>query len=466
MHGKSNYFNEDTIVALSGALGGAIALVRISGIRSAQILSKLTGKSTEAFIPRVATRTDLFSNKKNKIDDAVVVYFQNPNSFTGEDLVEFSIHASSYVAQSLISEIISLGARQALPGEFSFRAIRSGKITLDQAQAIPELIESKNQTAAELALEKMSGLQNKWVREISEELKQAAMLSEIGIDFSDQDIEELDLKKLKEKIKLILPKLEQVEKSFERGKQIQNGIPTAIIGMPNAGKSSFFNVLLGEDRSIVSEIAGTTRDVVRESITLKNDKRSATLKISDTAGIRKSEDHVESQGIERSKKTARESELVLCVVDSKKPEIDQIKKILNDAKTPEQRIVVLLNKCDLLSNDEKINLKIEFNKLGSVNPVFISSRTGEGMDEVISAILQIVSDKVIRAPGELVITHVNHLNAVRQSREDLNRAIQAPEYELFAADIRQCLAHLSGLIGETTTDDILGKIFSEFCIGK
>ncbi|MCM0604801.1 MAG: tRNA uridine-5-carboxymethylaminomethyl(34) synthesis GTPase MnmE [Xanthomonadaceae bacterium] len=466
MHGKSNYFNEDTIVALSGALGGAIATVRFSGKNSLQILSKLTGKSTQEFIPRVATRSNLFNQNKNKIDDSVVVFFQNPNSFTGEDSVEISIHASAYIAQTLISEIIKLGGRQALPGEFSFRAVRSGKITLDQAQAIPELIESKNQTAAELALEKMSGLQNKWVKEVSAQLRQSAMLSEIGIDFSDQDIEELELKRLKEQVKDILPKLEQVEKSFERGKQIQNGVPTAIIGMPNAGKSSFFNLLLGEDRSIVSEIAGTTRDVVRESITLKNESKSATLRLSDTAGIRKSVDQIESLGIEKSKNAASESELVICVVDSKNPEINQVKKILEDITQVNKRVVIVLNKSDLVNKEECKKLLELFSNICTIEPVFVSSQTGRGIDEVISVILKAISDKVIRAPGELVLTHINHLNAIRQSKEDLRRAINAPEYELFAADIRQCLAHLSGLIGETSTDDILGKLFSEFCIGK
>lgn len=468
MRGNSNYFNDDTIVALSSALGGAIALVRVSGSKSAEILLQLSNASNTEFKHRTATRVRLISRSKKPIDDAVVTYFKSPNSFTGEDCLEISIHASAWVANELITEIIACGGRQALPGEFTFRAVRSGKLSLGQAQAIPELIESKNQIAAELALDKLGGLQNQWVREVSGALRRAAMLSEVGIDFSDQDIEELNLSKLKEQIRTLLPRLIQVEKSFERGNQIQKGVSTAIIGMPNAGKSSFFNLLLGEDRSIVSNVEGTTRDVVRESLSLKNKTKSITLRLSDTAGIRKSADLVESQGIERSKKTAEESHLILCIVDSSKPEIDQVLKILRTAteSNENKKIIVILNKSDLVSNDQVRELVSKFNENKIQNILPICSVSGEGLDDVIDLILEATTESVSREPGELVLTHINHLNAVRQSVVDLKRALDAPEYELFAADIRQCLAHLSGLIGETTTDDILGKIFSEFCIGK
>ena len=464
MRGNRNYFNSDTIVALSGALGGAISLVRISGPSAIQIIKKLTPEHHSELTHRLATRVDLFSHAKKKIDDAVVTVFYSPNSFTGEDCVEISVHASPWIVTTLIEETVKSGARQALPGEFSFRAVRSGKLSVNQAQAIPELIGSKNQTAAELALDKLGGLQNKWVVEIADSLRRAAMLSEVGIDFSDQDLEELNLEALKKQIKLILPKLIQVEKSFERGKQIQDGIPTAIVGLPNAGKSSFFNALLGEDRSIVSDIPGTTRDVVKESLTLSNKHRSVTLKIADTAGIRKSEDQIEEQGVERSAKAMRDAELVLWVIDSKNPEWNKIEKLWVEHGFESKNAVIVLNKEDLLSEKEKENLRSSINSKAPT--VFISAKSGAEIQVAVEQIVDSSWNKVVRAPGELVLTQLDHLNAVRSSINDIERALVASEYELFAADIRQCLAHLSELMGETSSDDILGKIFSEFCIGK
>lgn len=467
MQSSFNYFANDTIVAISSALGGAIGLVRMSGPETGIILEKIVKKSLNELEPKRVYHGFLVGQDQEPIDAAVYCYYKNPQSFTGEDSAEFYIHGSYLVASRLVEEVIRQGGRQALPGEFSFRAVRNGKMTLSQAESIPELIEASNESAAALALEKLSGAQNRWIDEVSTRLRKTAMLSEVGIDFSDQDVEELELGRLKKQIPPVIEHLQSMAQSFDRGKRIQEGVPVAIIGLPNAGKSSFFNLLLGEDRSIVSDIPGTTRDVVREKITLKGKQQAVTFRLSDTAGIRKSTDTVESQGIERSRKAVQESDLVLMVIDASNPDWPTVIGLWSSLSIKNQKVMVIFNKADLLkSSAEKTALQEKAKSIPYRELAWLSSKTGEGIQETAVKFASLGESDVGRKKGELILTRLDHVKAIEAAIQDLERSLNAPEYDLFAADVRQALAKLSGIIGVTTSDDILGSIFSNFCIGK
>ena len=464
-----SYFSDDTVAAIITGSGGAVSLIRLSGPKSFEILGNLIQKNPERLEARKLYRTHLYDQNTLALDDALVVRFKNPESFTGEDIVELHLHGGGFVAGRVMEVLLGLGARQALPGEFSFRAVRHGKSTLGQAQAIADLIASSNQNAVSLALEKMSGAQNQMLTELAEKMRALATFSEIGIDFSDQDVEEVSLKNLKLKIPQVLEQLLKLKNSYDRGSRVQDGVKVALIGAPNAGKSSFFNALLGEDRSIVSAIAGTTRDIVRERITLSGRSSSVTLKLEDTAGIRNSENEIEQMGIERSLAAARNADLILAIVDPTADVSDfemiwaQLKTSLGEALL--QKTLGILTKRDLFKNTS-LPLYDQLRKTGIPTWLETSAETGHGISEASEMILDFCAKWTHRSAGEVLLTRLDHLRAVSGAIEHLSRAQETTEIDLFASDTRQALQALAPLIGDTLPDDILGKIFSEFCIGK
>lgn len=266
---KSGYLSEDTIAAIATAVGGPVALIRVSGPDAFSVMEKIASPSAANAAIRRATRSHLYDRDGKALDDALVLKFLSPDSFTGEDVVEFHVHGGAFNTRRILEQVFEAGARPALPGEFSFRAVRNGKMTLSQAQAVSDLISASNAAAVELALEKMSGSQTEFLRTIADTLRRLAVLAEAGIDFSDQDLDEVSLLRLQSQIPPVIETLGKLRSSYERGSRIQDGITLAFLGLPNAGKSSFFNSLLGEDRSIVSDLPGTTRDVVTEKLTLR-----------------------------------------------------------------------------------------------------------------------------------------------------------------------------------------------------
>jgi tRNA modification GTPase len=398
------------------------------------------------------------------------VRFEGPASFTGEDVVELHVHGGSFTASRILEALARIGIRQALPGEFSFRAVRNGKMSISQAQGVSDLIQSTNDGAATLALEKLSGTQNILLSSLAEELRKLAVLGEVGIDFSDQDIEELSLPHLKKKLAPLLDILSKLHSSFDRGVRLQDGIGVAFIGLPNAGKSSFFNALLGEDRSIVSTIAGTTRDVVRERITLRGKYGSVTLKLEDTAGLRQSEDHVENKGIERTRDATKRADLILFLIDSSDAkQTEQIREQWraiqkNVGTTVSSKTLGVLTKGDLAGDTDLLVASLE--PLGINDWVKTSAQTGDGIADAIEKIVDRCEKLVHRKKGEVLLTRLDQLDAVSKALVHLTRAQETPETDLFASDIRQALYALGTLIGETLPDDILGRIFSNFCIGK
>lgn len=469
--------SQDTIAALASQAGGAVAVIRISGPAVLSALEKLCGlEDVQARLPaRFLNRVKILDPVTGRqLDDALAVYFAGPKSFTGEDCAELQIHGGVFLAQKILTALWTCGVRQALPGEFSLRAVRNGKMKITEAEAIADLIGAKNEGAITLALEKMSGTQSRLVMEFAEELRTLCTLGELGIDFSDQDVEEVSLRALKKRATQILEKLKLFEASYERGSRLQNGVKVAFVGLPNAGKSSFFNAVLGEDRSIVSDVAGTTRDVVRETLNLPvGDGTWITLRLEDTAGLRASSDTVEQMGIERSFAAARDADLVVLVLDSQTSEtgLDQIclelEKIDAGRGHMMERTLGVLTKIDLGSSGAStVTLAQIKAKLPTRMWVETSAVTHYGILGATQSLAHMAQEKVARNAGEVLLTREDHLQAVKGAQIHLVRGLAAPAEDLFASDLRQALVALSPLIGTTLPDDILGRIFSQFCIGK
>jgi len=462
------YFSEDTIAAPATTFGGAIGIIRMSGPKSFEVLSQLThsklGKTIE---PKKFYRALLYSHQGNQLDDAMVVSFMKPKSYTGEDLIEFHIHGSSFIAHSLLEALRYYHVRPALAGEFSFRAVRNNKMTLYQAQSVMDLISSSNEHALELALEKFSGQQNDALNQLGANLRRLLSLAEVGIDFSDQNLPDISLTSLQSTTNLILQELQAIEQTFHQGQCIQEGVKVSILGLPNAGKSTFFNALLNEERSIISEIAGTTRDVVSEKVTLSSRGQTITFRLEDTAGFRNTTHSIEKIGIEKSQKSAEQADLILFLVDpndSMEKAIEEWKMLHFSSFT--KKTIGLLTKMDQVSQDQEKIAKNYLRQLNILEWVPISAQTQQGILEVISKMIFFSEKWTHRKPGEIILTRPIQLHAVKKAMEALKRAQEAFAIELFASDIRQATDALSPLIGSTEIDDILNQIFSEFCIGK
>lgn len=467
---SAGYLSNKTIAALCTPTGGALCVLRVSGNDALEIAGKITNSAPTLADDRKAKRVWISSGTK-KIDDAVMISYFGPRSFTGEDVVELFLHGSPIIAQNVLDLIFKHGARLALPGEFSFRAVKNGKLQLSQAEAIKELISAENDFALDLALEKLSGSQHELIEKIRTDLLQLATLSEVGIDFSDQDIDEVSLPRLKLRLDDIIGMLEKLRGSFDRGKRFTDGIPVALFGLPNAGKSSFFNALLGEDRSIVSDVAGTTRDVVREKLNLRGDKGFVTFKLSDTAGLRgltvkHDADKIELIGIERTIDAAKKSDIVLLVVDGLLPEYVQLRNFLNSVGN--KKFLGIITKKDQVTEDQQQaiieKLKIEFSELSDWT--WVSSISLDGVSEVATKMAGFAETLLDRKPGEVVLTQVEHLQAIEKALQSLKEAKNSMDLVLFATVVRHGMGELGALIGETLPDDVLGKIFSDFCIGK
>lgn len=472
---RSGYLAEDTIAAIATAVGGPISMIRISGPRAfeaLQIISKNSDYESprgNELIHRYLKRTQLIDEQGLPLDDALTVQFLKPESFTGEDVVELHLHGSPYIATRILEILNQHGIRQSLPGEFSFRAVRNGKLSLAQAQAVADLIAAANQNAVSLALEKMAGSQNRLLGNLADSLRNLAVLGELGIDFADQDIEQLALPQLRNRLISIIDTLTLLKDTYDRGTRIQDGIKVSFLGLPNAGKSSFFNSILGEERSIVSEIPGTTRDLVREKITLRTKTQMVTLRIEDTAGLRASEDRIEIMGIERSQKSAAESDLVLYLVDSTTVFSSAMHESLVQWKkihSPEAKAIGVLTKIDLLNAEQLSKLSHQIEPFQIQKWVTVSSHTGQGMSQAIQVIAEHCAQWTSRKQGEILLTRLDQVESISSAIESLARASKVEDLDLFAADIRQALHTLANLIGDTPADDILAKIFSDFCIGK
>ncbi len=452
---------KDTICAIStpGGIGG-IAVIRISGDKAFEIADSVwQGKSLALARTHTAHLGYVLDSDGARLDQAVATVYVAPASFTGENVVEISVHGSRYVQQALLSSLITHGARLADPGEFTRRAFISGKIDLAQAEAVADIIASESKAAQRIALSHMKGNYSSRLKTLRQELIDLASLLELELDFSEEEVEFASRTRLTKLANEISAEINRLASSFALGNAIKNGIPVAIIGATNAGKSSILNRLLGEERAIVSDIHGTTRDVIEGNITIGH----YSYRLMDTAGIRTTNDTIERLGIERSHAAMQQARIILYIIDSAAPEAI-------DVPQTDATIFVVVNKTDLPPHPTLANNLKEITGAHPDAKIFsISALTGQGIDSLITALDQ-VSSTGTDYPEATLVTNVRHFEALLQAGESIRRAISGLAAdlsgELIAQDIRLTIHHLGSILGTITTTDLLTTIFSRFCVGK
>jgi tRNA modification GTPase len=412
------------------------------------------------------------------IDEVLVTVFRSPNSYTGEDSVEISCHASPYIERRIMELLVAEGARMATPGEFTIRAFLAGKLDLSQAEAVADLIASEERAGHSLAMNQMRGGVSGALAGLRAELVALAALLELELDFGEEEVEFASRERLRGIAEGIAEEIDRLASSFSLGNAIRQGVPVAIVGRPNAGKSTLLNALVGDDRAMVSEIAGTTRDRIEERVAIGG----VGFRFIDTAGLRDTEDVLERMGIDRTLDAVRRAFVVLLVVDSTSASSDDIEtQIIELDLHPEQRLCVVFNKIDKVRTsafaDSEDNLLVLTNGIESAsgssgfspNFIAISARTGQGLDELRRWLTSAVDAGSVQA-GSAVVSSARHHEALTHAREAIERVLSGLSSgipsDLLAEDIREVLHHLGTITGEVTTDEILGTIFSKFCIGK
>lgn len=443
--------NIETIVALATPPGrGGVAIIRVSGLNVLSIAKQIIKKKLK---PRYATFTYFYGKNNEIIDQGIALFFPAPHSFTGEDILECHIHGSPIIANQLIKIIVSLGARLAKPGEFSERAFLNNRIDLTQAEAIADLIDASSECAAKNALHSLQGHFSKKIYELLDDLIQLRLRIEAEIDFTEEEINFLDNKIIQEKITHILNHLNQIKKTATQGSLLREGITTVILGEPNVGKSSLLNTLSQRDVAIVTEHPGTTRDILRETIQLDN----LSIHLVDTAGLRESQDPIEQEGIRRAKVETTRADLILVIFDVTKP-ID-FKKFIQ--KNFSKKTIFVRNKIDL------INEKPVVYKENDYTIVSISAQKNLGIDLLIEQIK--INFELTESTEGIFSARQRHLDALSRAEHFLQNSLQNinnATKELLADDLRMAQNALNEITGEFTSDDLLGKIFSSFCIGK
>ena len=440
--------SDDTIAAVSTPAGvGGIAVVRVSGPDALAIVTKhLTLNAKRVTLqPRKATYC-----RFDELDDLVAVYF--PVGYSGEPTVELSCHGSLYVQQALLQVIIDDGARLAAPGEFTLRAFRHGRLNLSQAEAVADLIDAVTPAQHRLAVSQLRGGYAEQLRQLRQRLLDLTSLMELELDFSQEDVEFADRTELRQLLSTLHTQLSTLIASFRMGNALKRGLPVAIVGRPNAGKSSLLNALVDDDRAIVSDLPGTTRDTVEETLTLGG----IGFRFIDTAGLRHATDSIESMGIERSLRAVEEAQLVLYVHDAttfwQEPEVELEGK----------KVICVLNKCDLGVE--------EWSVAGSQWPVVrVSAKRGDGIDDLKAAMIDAVRGE-LPADGDVLLSNARHYHALQRVQEALAHVDEGladgTPADLLAVDLRDALYHLGTVTGEVANDEILGNIFSRFCVGK
>ena len=453
----------NTICAIATPAGlGATAMIRISGSEAFGIAGRLFSEKSrfaelEANRAKFASIYDNVDGKRTLIDQVVVTKFAAPHSFTGEDVVEISCHGSLYIQHKIIEQLIANGCRMAEPGEFTQRAFLNGKLDLPQAEAIADLIEAQTETAHHAAMQQLQGDLSDKMAVLREELLKMASLLELELDFSEEEVEFADRTALLDLLAHIKAEVNQLLQSYKWGTMLKNGIPVAIVGEPNVGKSTLLNALLQRERAIVSDIPGTTRDTIEDTFVLNG----TLFRFIDTAGIRESGDTIERLGIERSLDTIRRAAVILWIFDARKTMQEVEAEIANTTSSIElddKKIILIGNKTDLVSDKSD----------STGNIIFISAKKGENLESVLNEIDRFVQDNGIR--DLTLLTSERHqalLNGILASAERAENGLQQQlPTDLVAEDVRMALHDLGELTGTISTEDILNNIFGKFCIGK
>ena len=468
--------NDSTICAIATPPGsGAISIIRVSGKDTFEICNRIIRfHNTKKNIKDLPANTIHYAsvmNHEELIDEVLVSLFKSPRSYTGEDVIEISCHGAYYIQQQILQLLISHGARLANPGEFTLRSYLNGKMDLSQAEAVADLIASTTAASHRVALSQMKGGFSNEISKLREQLLNFISLIELELDFSEEDVEFADRKELMELVKKINRLISSLVESFRLGNVIKHGVPVTITGKPNVGKSTLLNALLHEERAIVSEIAGTTRDVIEDVITIEG----FSFRFIDTAGLRKVTDTIETVGIEKTFQKIDQAYIVIYMMDATEnaKEIDRLAaKIKKRLEGKDKKLIMILNKIDVLNEKQLSELKDlrNFNNLDSYDKIlYISAFYNENIDQLASLLLSIVKQ---RDTGEhdVIVTSTRHYEALTGSHDAIERVSEGLKTgitgDFLAIDIREALHFLGEITGEVTTDEILGNIFSKFCIGK
>lgn len=453
---------EDTICAISTPPGmGAIAVVRISGKKAFEVGDHILNKKISTAEAYNNVFCKVLDSSGEVLDEVMVAVYKGPQSYTGEDTLEISCHGSVYIQQRLLQRILGLEIRLAEPGEFTLRAYMNGKMDLTQAEAVGDLIHARSGAAHRLAIDQMKGGFGQNIKQLRDELVEFAALIELELDFSEEDVEFANREKLTELVTKVRKSISTLANSFEQGNAIKNGVPIAIIGAPNVGKSTLLNALLKEDKAIVSDIAGTTRDVVEDILTIDG----VMYRFIDTAGIRKTSDKVESMGIERSYDRATNAHVVLYILDADADfEIEKrmLKAFVEKTQIDTNRMILVINKIDE-------NPAFPIDDVSDFEHITISAKHNQNIEELVKKIVTTASVEQWEEQ-DFIVTNARHFNALQKAEEALQRVLEGLDAEVtndfIAMDIRDATHHLAAIIGEVDHEDLLDHIFSNFCIGK
>ncbi|WP_278035763.1 tRNA uridine-5-carboxymethylaminomethyl(34) synthesis GTPase MnmE [Flavobacterium nitratireducens] len=464
--------NNDSIVALATASGtGAIAIIRVSGQDAIGIANSVfkSIKNKDLTLQKSHTlHLGHIVDDTKTLDQVLVSVFKGPNSYTGENTVEISCHGSTYIQQQIIQLLLRKGCRMADAGEFTLRAFLNGKLDLSQAEAVADLISSDNEASHQIAMQQMRGGFSNEIAKLREELLNFASLIELELDFAEEDVEFADRSQFHELLNRIEFVLKRLIDSFAVGNVIKNGIPVAIVGEPNVGKSTLLNALLNEERAIVSDIAGTTRDTIEDELTIGG----IGFRFIDTAGIRDTNDVVESIGIKKTFEKIEQAQVVLYLFESLKFKVQsstyivEIEKIKN--QFPLKPLVVVINKLDLLSEDEINSIRKALETL-NLTLIFLSAKQKIGVEDLKNQLLSFVNTGALRN-NETIVTNTRHYDSLLKALDEISKVKYGLESnlssDLMALDIKEALYQFGLITGQVTNDELLGNIFANFCIGK
>ena len=470
--GKSQMMNQDTICAISTAQGGAIGVIRISGPRAIEavshIFNPISGKPLKQRRNFSLTFGKIFSNGGEIIDEVLVSVFRAPHSYTGEESVEISCHGSSYILQRVLQLLIGQGCRLAEPGEYTQRAFLNGKMDLSQAEAVADLISSATSATHRMAMNQMRGGFSRELSALRDKLLHLTSLMELELDFSDhEELEFADRTELSQIADEIEQVISRLANSFSVGNALKNGVPVAIIGETNAGKSTLLNALLNEEKAIVSDVHGTTRDVIEDTVNL----HGITFRFIDTAGIRQTTDVVESIGIERTFQKIGQADIILWMIDTDNSELRTQSSELKTEILPhleDKNLIILFNKCDKVSSEQLSEWEASFADVDAPK-LFLSAKHRMGLDELETLLVKTAALPEI-SQRDVIVTNVRHYEALIRALDSIHRVQSGLQMNLsgdfVSQDLRECIHHLSDIVGEVSNDSVLQNIFRHFCIGK